>query len=146
MPKGLDVGHIISAAPEQVHVTDDEGRTPLHPAFFREIDTRHIHGLIEAGADVFATLKMAGSTLLHLLFEQTWFITPDGQVKVGISFSREPSPAYGVVVIEFERHDNLLQYLLAMGLSVNTKDAKGETPVSKFFRHAEIPILQNERT
>lgn len=135
MHKNPDVGRIIAAAPELVHVVDNEGRTPLHAAFHHKMDTRHVYELIEAGTDVQTWVKSTGNTSLHLLFRQMWVI---GLVKVGRKFCHDPKPVCGAAVIEYEKQGNLFRRLLTMGVDVNAQNDEGETPIFTFFRDAEV--------
>ncbi|KAH8714742.1 ankyrin repeat-containing domain protein [Ilyonectria robusta] len=136
--KNPDVSRIIAAAPELVHVADNEGRTPLHAAFHQNIDTRHVYELIEAGANVQASVKSTGDTLLHLLFQQTWVIGLDGEVKVGRKIYYDPEPVCDAAVIKHEKQDNLFRGLLAMDVDVNAQNNQGETPIFTFLRDAEV--------
>lgn len=138
MKKNPDVGRIIAAAPELVYAVDNEGRTPLHAAFHQNMDTRHVYDLIEAGADVQASVKSTGDTSLHLLFQQTWVIGSDGEVKVGRKIYYGPEPVCDAAVIKYEKQDNLFRRLLAMGIDVNAQNNQGETPIFTFFRDAEV--------
>ncbi|KAM5349841.1 hypothetical protein ACJ41O_006346 [Fusarium nematophilum] len=136
--KNPDIAHIIASAPDLVYAVDNEDRTPLHTALHYHMDTRLVHELIAAGADVHASVKSTGNTTLHLLFRQTWVIGSDGEVSVGEEFPADPEPACETAVMGSEKQDSLFRRLLAMGVEVNARNDEGETPIFAFFREAVV--------
>ncbi|KPM36916.1 hypothetical protein AK830_g9654 [Neonectria ditissima] len=140
LPKNPDVGRIIAAAPELVHAVDNEGRTPLHAAFHCGMDTRHVYDLIEAGADVQASVESTGNTALHLLFQDTWVVGVDGEVKAGEKFDFYPPLSRDADAVQFESQGDIFRRLLALGIDVNARNHAGEAPIFAFFREARVQV------
>ncbi|KAF5008872.1 hypothetical protein FDECE_4896 [Fusarium decemcellulare] len=145
--KNSDINCIFTAAPELVHAVDNEGRTPLHVALQADMNHMHIYELIEAGVDIQASATSTANTPLHLLFQQTWIISADGDVKMEIDCHDDPDPVIGDVVIKHGKKAELFHHLLDAGLDVNARNNEGETPIFAFFRDAQVmaEVIHDDR-
>ena len=108
---------LLSHAPELVHHVDASGETPLHYALrrydtFGGPDTEAIEILVEAGADIHLP-DAQGNTALHHL--GTWLA--------------EKSYRKG----ETGRISHLFRRFVSLGLPINSRNHKGETPIFSFM-------------
>lgn len=108
---------LLEYAPELVHQVDDAGETPLHYALRRHdpwhrLNVEIIELLIDAGADV-AIPDSNGNTALHRL--GLWLATKPSGEAGGLPYHR------------------LFQRCLSLGLPINGRNQKGETPLFSFI-------------
>ncbi|CAG9956912.1 unnamed protein product [Clonostachys rosea f. rosea IK726] len=114
------LGLLLSLAPELVHQVDNDGATPMLYALQRVASKRAIPSdveavakLLEAGADPNVTDR-DGNTALHFL----------GARLAGFGWDSDEVAAL---------HD-LFRGLVELGLSINAKNNRGETPIFAYFR------------
>ena len=108
---------LISHAPELVHQVDAAGETPLHYALRRQSqwgghDTKAVEILLENGAYPHP-LDAQGNTALHHLAR---WLAEKGQT------TNTDDPR------------DLFKRFVSLGLSINARDSKGETPAFAFIR------------
>lgn len=109
---------LITAAPELVHQVDHAGETPLHYALRRHdhdygLDTEAIELLFDAGADVFLADK-DGNTALH---------------SIGMWLAEEPREGVDKLLLLH----SLFRRWVSLGLPINGRNSKGETPMLSFL-------------
>ncbi|CAG9998801.1 unnamed protein product [Clonostachys byssicola] len=108
---------ILSKAPELLHQTDTDGLTPFHYALRRTppaqlfgqfgVDTKAIEILLEAGADPKLPDPNGDSALHHV----GKFLACDGRIEGEVDKPRQ-----------------LFKHLVSLGVPINCRNNKGETP------------------
>ncbi|KAF4447823.1 hypothetical protein F53441_8689 [Fusarium austroafricanum] len=112
---------LVALAPDLLHQTDNEGRTPLHCAADGRGDSaEEVEMLLNAGADVCSQAEN-GDTPLHLLFKGTWYLV-----------------AHEARTVLDESTDRVLDLFLSKRADINARNKAGETPVFNYFREGTV--------